>query len=616
MKTYLRILSFIKPYWKHLLLSIICTIVYAVFNGLSIYLTIPLLQALFYGEPAEQAKAADANPSTLNFFAKIGDQISDYFNSLIMTGDKSEILLKICLVLVIVFFLKNVFAYLQAFFLSYVEQYYVKDLRDTAYTHLHKLPMSYFKNEQTGELISRITNDVNVAHSVSAVFFNMVREPITIVVFLTMAFIISWQMTLFALLILPASMFVISYIGLKIRKQSGMLQEKMADITTILEETISGVKVVKAFNMEEFENKKFKKETTLYSRIVLKITRIRNLSSPLTEFLTILVSSIIIYYGGSLVLIDNTLSPEKFLAFLFAILQLINPIKELSSVNNRIQESSAAAERIFEILDTPPTIKNIDNPVVKQSFDSKIEFKDLSFHYEDSNELVLNNVNLNVKKGEIIALVGSSGSGKTTFADLIARFYDPTSGGIYIDGVNIKDIRIDNLRSLMGIVTQETVLFNDTIRSNIAYGLKDYPAEKIIEASKAANAHNFIESLPNGYDTFVGERGTKLSGGQRQRISIARALLKNPPVMIFDEATSALDNESEALVQEAIERLMHDRTTFVIAHRLSTIRNSDLIVVLEKGKIVQRGKHEELLKDASGLYKKLYELQFRESFTA
>ncbi|MEK6552934.1 MAG: ABC transporter ATP-binding protein, partial [Bacteroidota bacterium] len=368
----------------------------------------------------------------------------------------------------------------------------------------------------------------------------------------------------------------------------------------------------KAFGMENYENEKFKTQTQSFFKLVLKMARVRNTASPLTEFLSVVVGAAMIYYGGELVLVDKTLNASEFIVFLLAIFQMMPPIKELSSVNNRIQESSAAAERVFEILDTEPRIRNIESPVSVTEFKDMIEFQNVSFHYDDSEELVLDKVNLQVKKGKVLAIVGSSGGGKTTLADLLPRFFDPTNGRILLDGIDIRTIRIEDLRKLMGIVTQETVLFNESARSNIAYGIDDCSEERLVAAAKAANAHSFILELPNGYNTIIGEKGTKLSGGQRQRISIARALLKNPPIMIFDEATSSLDNESEVLVQEAIERLMHDRTTFVIAHRLSTIRNADRIIVLDRGKIVQDGKHEQLLSQEKGIYKKLYELQFRD----
>jgi ATP-binding cassette, subfamily B, bacterial MsbA len=618
-KTYFRILNYIKPYWKHLTASIFFTIIFALLNGGSIYLTIPLLDTLFQDknivnvqqqQPNQLEKVSTALPGWLY---NIKQSVSDTFNNFVFSGSKTDSLFKICILILFAFLGKNIFGYLQSYYLAVVEQGLTRDLRDESYKHLHRLPMSYFKNEKTGNLISRITNDVNVVNaSVSAVFLNLIREPLNIIVFLGIAVSISWKLTLFSIIVLPFSMAIISWIGLVLRKHSGMLQEKMSDITTVLHETISGVKIVKAFGMESYENQKFKKETNGYYRLILKIVRIRNAASPITEFLSVIVGVFLIYYGGRLVLIDGTLKASEFLTFMFAIFQMMPPIKELTTVNNRIQESSAAADRIFEILDTEPTIKNVENPKPLPAFTNTIEFRNVSFHYDDSEELVLDNINFTVNKGEIIALVGSSGSGKTTLVDLIPRFYDPTSGKILIDGIDIKEIKIQDLRKVLGIVTQETVLFNDSIKNNIAYGLIDYSMDKIIESSKAANAHNFIMEFPNSYETIVGERGAKISGGQRQRLSIARALLVNPPIMIFDEATSALDSESEMLVQEAIERLMVDRTTFVIAHRLSTIRHADRIFVLEKGKIIQQGKHDELMEDVYGLYKKLYELQFRD----
>jgi len=486
-------------------------------------------------------------------------------------------------------------------------------LRDEAYKHLHKLPMSFFKKERVGNLISRITNDVNIVQtSISAAFLNMIREPLSIIVFLGIAISISWKLTLLALVILPVSMFIIAWIGLKLRKQSYFIQEKMADITSILQETISGVKIVKAFGMEKYENNKFMTETHNFFKLMLRIVRVRNASSPITEILSTGVGVVIIYFGGLLVLKEQTLTASEFMGFLFAIFQMMPPIKELSGVNNRIQESSAAGDRIFEIIDTQPSIKNSDKAIEVPEFKNSLNLDHVSFHYEDSDELVLNDLNFSVNHGEIVALVGPSGGGKSTLVDLIPRFYDPTDGRILLDGIDIKEIKIENLREMMGIVTQETFLFNESIKNNIAYGLGEYPEEKIIEAAKTANAHNFIMEMPRGYNTVIGERGVKISGGQRQRLSIARALLKNPEIMIFDEATSALDNESELLVQEAIERLMVNRTTIVIAHRLSTIRNATRIIVLDKGRIIQKGTHDELILEEAGLYKKLYEMQFRD----
>lgn len=618
MNTYLRIISYVRPYWKHLVLTFLFTIFYALLNGASVYLTIPLLDTLFQEsatQKVQQQTQIDQAKSFLpDWVQDIQHSVTQTFNNYILSGDKADILIKICFVILIAFLFKNIFAYLQGYFMSYVEFGAMKDLRDEAYRHLHKLPISYFKRERVGNLISRFTNDVNIVQSsISATFSNLIKEPLTILVFLGIALSISWQLTIFALIILPFSMAIIAWIGFKLRRQTTKLQEKLADITSVLQETISGVKIVKAFGMEKFENKRFMKETQEFFRLVLKIVRVRNASSPLTEFLSVIVGAFIIYYGGLLVLEKNTITASQFLGFLFAIFQMMPPIKELSSVNNRIQEASAAGDRIFEILDTEPDIKNAADAIELKEFQKTIHFRNVSFKYDDSEDWVLNDINFSVNKGEIIALVGPSGGGKSTLVDLIPRFYDPTEGSIILDEVDIRKYTLQSLRAKMGIVTQETFLFNTTIRENIAYGLTDCPMEKIIEAAKTANAHNFIMEMPQQYETIIGERGVKLSGGQRQRLTIARALLKNPEIMIFDEATSALDNESEILVQEAIERLMKNRTTFVIAHRLSTIRNATKIIVIDRGKITQLGTHEQLIADEKGLYKKLYEMQFRDN---
>lgn len=605
-------------YWKYLALSIFCTIVFALLNGASVYLSIPLLDTLFntsvVSSVAPAGSGAEVSSSILpDFLISIKNSISQGFNDFIFAGDKTEALFRICMVIFAAFILKNIAGYFQAYFLNFVEQGIVRDLRDDAYEQLHRLPISYFKSERVGNLISIIVNDVTaVQNSVSATFLNLIREPLSIVVFLGIAISISWELTLISLVTLPFSAGIISFIGIKLRKYSAKIQEKIADITSVIQETISGVKIVKAFGTENYENKKFRKETEGYFRMVLRITRIRNLSAPITETLSVMVGVIIIYYGGTLVLSNNEIKASEFLGFLFAIFQLLPPIKELSGVNNRIQESSAAGDRIFDIIDTRPDIVNKDGAEEVKEFKSELAFQNVSFAYPDEpGEMVLDNINFSINKGEVVALVGPSGGGKSTLVDLIPRFYDVTGGSIKFDGKDLRDLKIEDLRKFIGIVTQETILFNDSIKNNICYGSTDFSEEDIFEAAKVANAHKFITEMPNGYDTEIGERGVKLSGGQRQRLAIARALLKNPDIMIFDEATSALDNESEKLVQEALDRLMKSRTVVVIAHRLSTIKNADKILVLQSGKIIQSGNHDRLL-EQGGLYKKLYDMQFRD----
>lgn len=610
LKVFLRVLRYVRPYWRQLSLSIFFTILFSLFSGVSIYLAIPLLETLF---SQDYISALSKFGSSKGFLGDLKQAFFSFLFRYVFVGSHSEILLKICLLIIVAFFLKNVSAYLQAYFMAYVEQGLIKDIRNELYRHLHMLPLEYFSSERTGNLISRVTNDVTVINTgISATFLNLIREPLLIAVFLGIALSLSWQLTLISLLVLPFALYFISRLGIQIHKESMVLQEKMADITSVLQETIIGAKVVKAFGMEEFENRKFQKETLKYFKTLLKITRIKNLASPITEFLSVIAGVAIIWYGGMQVLELGTMRASEFLTFLIAIFQIMPPVKELTGVNNRIQESTAAAKRVFEILDLEPSIKEAENAIELKEFKEEIVFEDVWFAYNSNGtngDFVLKNINLIVKKGEILAIVGPSGAGKTTFVDLIPRFYDPVRGRILIDGIDLRTLKIKSLREKIGIVAQETILFNDTVRNNIAYGLHDCPMEKIIEAAIMANAHDFIMQLPKGYDTVIGERGIKLSGGERQRLSIARALLKNPPILILDEATSNLDAESEILIQEAIERLMKNRTVFVIAHRLSTIRNADRIIVIDNGKIVQEGKHEELVK-REGLYQKLYKMQF------
>jgi ATP-binding cassette, subfamily B, bacterial MsbA len=614
MSFYARIVKYLRPYWLKLAASVGCSVMFSIFSGMSIYLIIPLLETLFTrGRPAAPVAAA-AQPSVSflpDWLLHLKDQLAAGFQQLVFRENPVDSLFIICLIVVGAFFFRNLFGFIQSNLMMAVEQGLTRDVRNDLYKHIHALPLAYFSNERTGDLISRIMNDVPVIDTgISATFETMIREPLLIAVYLTITLMISWKLTLIAFLVFPFALLIIAWIGRRVHKESTLVQEHIADLTSLLHETISGVKVVKAFGMEEFENKKFAREGQSYLDTILSVTRIRNLASPSTEFLSAAAGGVIIWYGGQLVLAQEALKASEFLGFLFAIFQLMTPIKALSTVNNRLQEATAAGKRAFEILGTEPGIRDCASPKLLDEFRSSIDFHNVSFHYEEGDP-VLQDISLSIKKGEVVAIVGPSGAGKSTLVDLVPRFYDPTGGSITIDGLDLRDVGLKSLRDKIGIVTQETILFNDTVRNNIAYGLEDCPLERIAEAAKAANAHAFISDMPNGYDSLIGERGVKISGGERQRLALARAILKNPPILILDEATSSLDTESEILVQEAIERLMAGRTSIVIAHRLSTVQHASRILVVENGRIVETGKHAELLRRSRGLYKKLYELQFR-----
>ncbi|MBN2012756.1 ABC transporter ATP-binding protein [candidate division KSB1 bacterium] len=644
MKNYLRLLRYVKPYWTWLVTSIICMILFAIFSSFSIWMIAPFVGTLFSSDSGAHESVLNDIPSTglsiggsqtatdtsataqinnanadskaahmskqIDGLKKIKVVLKQKMDEYLLGGSKMDALKRICIVFFFLFLAKNIFHYAQAYTMAYVERRVMKDIRDQLFEQFNRLPLSYFHKRRAGQLISRVTNDVEVVNKgINVSFTNLSRDPVLIIMYLGMAIIISWKLTLIAFTVLPLSMAVIIHIGKKLRTFSTRQQQKMAVLTSILQETVTGIRVVKAFAMEPFEVKKFKQESEHWFREVFNIARVQKLSSPLSEQLSVLVGMFILWYGGSQVLSGEILGAEMFLIFLACIFSMIQPIKALSDVNNSIQEGLAAAERIFRVLDTPPEVSNQENAVELTKIEQGIEYDHVWFAYNE-NEFVVSDVSFEIKPGEVVALVGPSGGGKSTLADLMPRFYELQKGSIRIDGVDIQDVQLKSLRQLMGIVTQEIILFNDTVRNNIAYGTADISDDQVIAAAKAANAHEFIEQMPEKYDTMIGDRGLKLSGGQRQRISIARAILKNPPILIFDEATSALDTESELQVQEAIENLMKNRTTLVIAHRLSTVQHADRILVIKDGRIVQQGTHDELLKQ-EGVYQTLYHLQFR-----
>lgn len=604
MKLYKRISKYVKPYRGQFILSNVFTILAVIFNLLSILTVIPFIDLLFKETPA-------ANPSEVTSIFDINNIIKNYFANFVSQYDKLDVLKYLCLLILITFALKNLFSYLQSYFMAYVEQGILKDLRSDLYNHYLKLPLSFFTDERKGNLISRIINDVQIIKdSLIAVMNSLFRDPPTIIVFSIVLFLFNWKLTLIIFLLAPVTAFILSKVGNSLKRSSIRSQEKISDITSTLDETLGAIRIVKAFAMEDYEKKKFNKENTSYFDLMVKIFRKRALASPISETIGVLTIAIILYFfGQEIILGQSDMTPGGFISYLAIFFQLMPSLKLFGQMFNSYKEGTAAAERVFDLLDTETKIKDAPDAIELKEFKNNIQFKDASFKYEKS-DYILRNINLEVKKGQIIAIVGPSGAGKTTLVDLIPRFYDLTDGNLYFDDIDVKKIKLSSLRSQMGIVNQETILFNDTVRNNIAYGESNISDAQVIEGAKAANAHKYIEKLSEGYNTVIGDRGVKLSGGERQRLSIARALLKNPPILILDEATSSLDTESEILVQQAIETLMQGRTSIVIAHRLSTIQNADMIVVLEKGKIVETGTHQELLL-TSGLYKKLYNLQFR-----
>jgi subfamily B ATP-binding cassette protein MsbA len=511
------------------------------------------------------------------------------------------------LAIVALFILKGVFDYGQAYLMSFVGQRIITDLREKVYHHVHSLALPFFTKNPTGVLMSRIMNDVNLVQgAVTDAVTGLLKDIFTIIGLVFVVFYRDWRLALIALVVFPLAVYPIVKFGRKLRSYSTRTQMTLADLSTMLLETISGNRIVKAFNMEEYERKRFSKMNEKLFRIMLKSLRVRAVSHPLMETLGGLGIAAIVFYGGYNV-IQGTATPGTFFSFLAALLMLYEPVKRLSNVNNSIQQGLAGAFRIFEILDTVPEIRNKPGALDLVQIREGIEFQNVSFKYEE--DWVLKNINLKIRAGEVVAFVGSSGGGKTTLANLVPRFYDVNSGRISIDGVDIRDLTVESLRGKIAIVTQQTILFNDTVEQNIAYGNIGEPHERIVAAAEAAYAHNFIRNLSEGYRTLIGEQGVKLSGGERQRVSIARALLKNAPILILDEATSSLDSESEVEVQKALEFLMQGRTTLVIAHRLSTIRKADRIIVISNGEIVEEGTHEELL-EKDGEYRKLFLLQF------
>ncbi|GGZ34051.1 ABC transporter ATP-binding protein [Echinicola pacifica] len=580
-----------------------------IFGLINFTLLKPLFDVIFEQvDPAELQQYAN-KPDFAVSIRYIMHLFNYYFMQVAAEYGKLGTLMYVCIIIVVSVFFSNLFTYLAGVTLAKVKADVIKGMRIHIFGQVSQLHLGYFTNERKGDLISKMTNDVqevenSIVQSLRVVF----REPVTIILYFGALFFMSVKLTLFTILIIPISGAIIGGITKRLKKRAVASQESLGRIVNILDETIGGMRVVRAFGADKYIFGKFDQETDNYSKINVSMAKRNELASPISQFLGVFVVAGILLYGGTLVLNNESdLSASEFLAYIILFTQVLNPAKEISRAMGAVQRGLASADRIFKVIDTKTTVLEPDNPKALNGFNSAVNFLQVAFAYTDEN-WVLKDIDFDLEKGKTIALVGPSGGGKSTIADLLPRFYDPTRGSICLDGVDIRDFASKDLRSLIGIVTQESILFNDTVFNNIAFGIDDVSEEKVEEAARIANAHGFISDLEQGYQTNIGERGSKLSGGQRQRLSIARAVLKNPPILILDEATSALDSESERLVQEALTNLMSNRTTLVIAHRLSTIQHADEILVVQHGQIVERGNHEELLAQ-EGLYKKLSTMQ-------
>ena len=604
MDSFKKIFKFGKPYKKFIFLNIFFNILYAIFSALSFLSLMPMLEVLF----GNSSKVYE-NPN-FDDFSSFGNNLEAWLNfqvSSFANNDPNKALIFVILTILILFFLKNLFNYLAMYFITFFRNGILKDLREKLYEKIIRLPIPFYQQKDKGDVISRITSDViEIQLSFLSILEIIVREPLTIFFTVIAMFLISFELTIFVLIFIPISGFIISVIGKSLKPTSNIVQKEQAEILSVAEQTLNGLNIIKGFVAELFFIKKFTGTNNKFYNYSNKLINKQNLASPLSEFLGISVIGVLLWYGGKLVLIDMQLNPAAFLTYMGLAYGVLTPAKAISKASYSIKKGNAAAERVLEILEAESEIKESDNAFEKKSFEKEITFNDVSFSYK--KEVVIKNITFKIGKGQTVAVVGQSGSGKTTIANLIPRFYDVDSGEICIDGKNIKEIKKSDLRSLIGLVPQDSLLFNETIQTNITLSNKNISKNKILEASKISNSYEFIEKLDNSFDTNVGSFGGNLSGGQKQRISIARAVLNNPPIMILDEATSSLDSKSEKLVQNALENLMHNRTTLVIAHRLSTIQNADLILVMDNGKIVEKGKHEKLL-SKKGIYSKLIKIQ-------
>ena len=601
---YSRLGKLIFPYWPVLLVSTISALIYVVFNSLSIWLTASLINNILtdFDKLVENHKVLSNEINSLN------DQLKYWTNELILRDTPLESVKILCVTLMAVFIIKNIFLYIKNICLTYIQYNLITKIRNDLYHHFHNLSLSFFDRAKSGELTSIVVTDVsNMRIALGTSFHKLFVEPINILMFISLLFIINTKLAIYATAIIPITAMIIFWIGRSIRRKSRRTAKQIAGIMGIITEILNSIRVVKAFGTEDIERKRFKQEQDRYYNLISKRAKLRLITSPITETIGAMIGVSLLWVGGVDVLVTGTMSSEDFIRFILILFSVLGPVRLLGNVSVNLQMGVASAERVFNILDTPPDIIEKTDALDLKDFSKEIQFDRVGFNYDGGGK-VLSDVSFSIHKGSIVAIVGPSGAGKSTIADLIPRFYDVKEGAITIDGQDIRDIKLFSLRDKMGIVTQETILFDETIEFNITYGISESTEEDLIASAKAANAYDFIQDQPNGFQTVIGEKGVKLSGGQRQRIAIARAIFNNPPFLILDEATSALDTKSERLVQNALDNLMKNRTVLVIAHRLSTVKNADQIIVMDVGKIIQKGTHQELIQN-DGLYNHLYQFQ-------
>ena len=601
---YSRLGRLIFPYWPVLLVSTISALIYVVFNSLSIWLTASLINNIL----TDFDKLVENHRALSNEIISLNDQLKYWTNELILRDSPLETVKILCIIILAVFIIKNIFLYIKNICLTYVQYNLITKIRNDLYHHFHNLSLSFFDRTKSGELTSIVVTDVsNMRIALGTSFHKLFVEPINILMFISLLFIINTKLAIYATAIIPITAMIIFWIGRSIRRKSRRTAKQIAGIMGILTEILNSIRVVKAFGTENIERKRFKQEQDRYYNLISKRAKLRLVTSPITETIGAIIGVSLLWVGGVDVLVTGTMSSEDFIRFILILFSVLGPVRLLSNVSVNLQTGVASAERVFNILDTPPDIIEKPDAIDLKGFSQEIQFDKVGFNYDGGGK-VLSDVSFSIHKGSIVAIVGPSGAGKSTIADLIPRFYEVKEGAITIDGQDIRDITLFSLRDKMGIVTQETILFDETIEFNITYGISESTEEDLIASARAANAYDFIQDQPKGFQTVIGEKGVKLSGGQRQRIAIARAIFNNPPFLILDEATSALDTKSERLVQNALDNLMKNRTVLVIAHRLSTVKNADQIIVMDEGKIRQKGTHQELIQN-DGLYSRLYQFQ-------